>query len=439
MTANSGLSYEYIKMVASTDIKFFVHTNNSAPQLTNNFGCMLNVLDAALINGIQVGTVSSLTASGKIVTAVFGTAHNLMQYQVIKIAGANQAEFNVEARILTVPNATTITFELAVVPSVATATGTINCSLPPLGWEKPFSSTSATGGKGAYRSTNLLLPSRPFLRVVDELDPVWTSTYAKYAKVGIVEDMTDIDTMLGVQAPYASANIDKNWLGSGSGATAKNGWAKWYYAHNASFASSNSQSDTSATSSGNRRWILVGNADYFYILPTNHSTDVYFSPYGFGAFKSLINNDMSNTFLSSLFNDPISTYKAGYIPLNSSTTNQKILLQRGYAQNAAYAEAIARSLRPLPSSTDEIRTGADNYIGSFSLTGIAPFAPVFINEVVLRGEMPGIYWLFQKTPFFNFQLIEQNSSVYVAVNCATAVDGSIPLATGQIILKVGDL
>jgi len=63
-----------IEMVAKTDIKFYVHTNNSAPQLNNNFGCMLNVLDAALINGIQVGTVSSLTASGKIVTALFGSA-----------------------------------------------------------------------------------------------------------------------------------------------------------------------------------------------------------------------------------------------------------------------------------------------------------------------------------------------------------------------------
>lgn len=426
-------------MVASTDIKFYVHTNNNAPQLQNAYGSMINVLDACLINGINIGTVSSLTVSGTTVTATFGAAHNLMQYQVIKIAGAAQPEFNGEHRILTIPDSSSFTFELAVTPSVTTATGAISASLPPLGWEKPFSSTSATGGKGAYRSTNLLLPSRPFLRVVDELDPVWTSTYAKYAKVGIVEDMTDIDTMLGVQAPYDSANIDKNWLGRGSGATAKNGWAKWYYAHNASFAISNNQSDTSATSSGNRRWILVGNADYFYILPTNHSTDVYFSPYGFGAFKSLINNDMSNTFLSSLFNDPISTYKAGYIPLNSGTTNQKILLQRGYAQNAAYTEAIARSLRPLSSNVSEIRTGADDYIGSFSLTGIAPFAPVFINEVVLRGEMPGIYWLFQKTPFFNFQLIEQNSSVYVAVNCATAVDGSAPLATGQIILKVGDL
>ena len=148
-------------MVASTDIKFYVHTNNNAPQLTNNFGCMLSVLDAALINGIQIGTVSSLTASGKIVTAVFGTAHNLMQYQVIKIAGANQAEYNVEARILTVPNATTITLELATIPSVATATGVISCSLPPLGWEKPFGSVNGAGGKswelvGAVHGNRLL-------------------------------------------------------------------------------------------------------------------------------------------------------------------------------------------------------------------------------------------------------------------------------------------
>lgn len=427
-------------MVASTDIKFYVHTNNNAPQLQNAYGSMINVLDACLIDGIQIGVVSSLTASGNTVTAIFGAAHNLMQYQVIKITGANQPEFNGEHRILSIPDTSSFTFELAAVPSVTTATGTISASLPPLGWEKPFSSSNPNGGgKAAYRSLNLLLPSRPFLRVVDELDPVWALTYAKYAKVGIVEDMTDIDTMLGVQAPYNSASVDKNWFGSGSGATAVNGWAKWYYAHNASFSSSNIQSDTSATSSGNRRWILVGNADYFYILPTNHSTDVYFSPYGFGAFKSLINNDTSNTFLSSVFNDPISTYKAGYIPLNSGTTNQKILLQRGYSQNAAYAEAITRSLRPTPSSSAEIRTGADNYIGSFSLANIAPFAPVFINEVVLRGEMLGIYWLFQKTPYLNFQLIEQNSSVYVAVNCATAVDGSPPLATGQIILKIGDL
>ncbi|MEG2267534.1 MAG: hypothetical protein RSC68_24800 [Acinetobacter sp.] len=218
-------------MVAKTDIKFYVHTNNNALQLTNNFGCMLSVLDACLVNGIQLGAISSLSATGSIITVTFGTAHNLMQYQVIKIAGANQSEFNGEHRILTVPNSTTVTFSLAVAPSVTTATGTINCSLPPLGWEKPFSSVNVNGGgKAAYRSKNLLLPSRPFLRVVDELDPVYTATYAKYAKVGIVEDMIDIDTMMGVQVPYESSKPNKNWVGSGSGTTAINGWAKWHYA-----------------------------------------------------------------------------------------------------------------------------------------------------------------------------------------------------------------
>jgi len=134
-------------MVASTDIKFYVHTNNNAPQLQNAYGSMINVLDACLIDGIQIGVVSSLTTSGNTVTVTFGAAHNLMQYQVIKITGAAQAEFNGEHRILTIPNSSSLTFELATAPSVATATGAISASLPPLGWGKPFS--SAATGSGA--------------------------------------------------------------------------------------------------------------------------------------------------------------------------------------------------------------------------------------------------------------------------------------------------
>ena len=100
-------------MVASTDVKFYVHTNNNAPQLTNNFGCMIDVLVACLVNGFGSQTVSTLNASGTTVTATFGSAHNFMQYQVIKIAGATQTEYNGEFRILTVPNANSITFQLA--------------------------------------------------------------------------------------------------------------------------------------------------------------------------------------------------------------------------------------------------------------------------------------------------------------------------------------
>lgn len=418
-------------MVASTDIKFFVHTNNNAPQLQNAYGSMINVLDACLVNGINIGTVSSLTASGTTVTALFSSAHNLMQYQVIKIAGANQPEFNGEHRILTVPNAQSITFELAAAPSVTTATGTIEASLPSLGWEKPFSSSNPIGGgKAAYRSKNLLLPSRPFLRVVDELDPAYTATYTKYAKVGIVEDMTDIDTMLGVQAPYDNAAPNKNWVGTGSGTSAINGWAKWHYARSEGFESNSS--DSSAATSGKRSWIVAGNGDYFYILPTAITSDIKSLCYGFGAFATLLNTDNSNNFLSATLDYSAANsniYKSSATGLGGNSSNQKSLLQRAYNQSANSVQTNTYSLGV--SST--LYSGGSDYVGNKLLTNVSPFAPVFFKDTVLRGEVPNFYWLLQDKPFNNYALLERNRELYIAVTAVTGISNTI----GQVVLKVG--
>lgn len=417
-------------MVASTDVKFFVQTNNNAPQLTNNFGCMLGVLDAVLINGIQIGTVNSLTTSGKMATAVFGAAHNLMQYQVVKIAGANQAEYNVEARILTVPNATTITFELAFVPSVAMATGTINASLPSLGWEKPFSSTSATGGKGAYRSKNLLLPSRPFLRVVDELDPAYIATYAKYAKVGIVEDMTDINTMLGVQAPYDSANPDKNWIGTGSGASVINGWSRWYYARSQS--ASTPTADSTQPSAGNRPYIIVGNGDYFYIL-NSHTSDENTSAYAFGSFDSSLETDNSCTFLNASLNTSIASSSNFKGSSGILSTLPEIILFRKYDQSAAHSSAAANSLNVSNSNTQA--SGYSNYIAATANAPNIPFSPAILNEGgVIRGVLPCVNWLFQALPFANLAIVKAGNEVFIAKNVAPQ-QGWV----GQILLNVGRL
>ena len=418
-------------MVASTDIKYYVHTNTNAPQLTNNFGCMIDVLDACLLNGFGSQTVSTLTASGTTVTATFGSAHNFMQYQVIKITGATQTEYNGEFRILTVPNANSITFKLAAVPSVTTATGTISCSLPPIGWLKPFSGT----GKAAYRSANTLLASRPFLRVIDALDAAYTSTYAKYAKVGIVEDMSDIDTMIGVQAPYDSSAPTKNWVGTGSGTSGVNGWARWYYA--ASIAVSGGLINSQTPAAGNRQWLLVGNSDYFYILPTSTVTSAtvntqHASAYGFGAFKSLLNTDNSCTFLQShltLSNNGASV-NANF-SLVSSFANSSLLLLRDYAQSANYKTANCLSL-----NSDTAGSGVNNVIGASTLTNTAPFAPVFIKEDttnVLRGQIKNLFWLFQQKPYSNFQLIEKDGALYIAAFIASTSN------LGQIVLKIGDL
>ncbi|MDI9720486.1 hypothetical protein QM294_06585 [Acinetobacter junii] len=377
-------------MVASTDIKFYVHTNTNAPQLQNAYGSMINVLDACLVNGFGSQTVSTLTASGTTVTATFGAAHNFKQYQVIKITGATQTEFNGEHRILTVPNANSITFQLAAAPSVTTATGTITASLPPLGWEKPFSSahSSGVGGKAAYRSLNLLLPSRPFLRVVDERDPAYTATYAKYAKVGIVEDMANIDTMLGVQAPYDSATPDKNWVGTGSGTSAINGWAKWYYA--SAQLNSTLYPDITTPQSANRVWLLVGNTDYFYIIPSFNTN----SPglvYGFGKFKTLLNADSANNFLSCTLQYATAlgmdgTAKDDYTAFTKTSPNWSVLLQR--KSNNQRIPAIAKTYSNPFSSI----SGNSNALAQPDTQGDVLFFPVFIFEDnnVLRGVAENI-------------------------------------------------
>ncbi|MCL6234014.1 hypothetical protein M5F03_02330 [Acinetobacter sp. ANC 5579] len=421
-------------MVASTDIKFYVHTNNNAPQLQNAYGSMINVLNACLVDGIQIGSISSLTASGKTVTATFSSAHNLMQYQVIKIAGAAQAEFNGEHRVLTAPNAQTITFELAAVPSVTAATGTITASLPPLGWEKPFSSTNANGGgKAAYRSKNLLLASRPFLRVVDELDPAYTATYAKFAKVGIVEDMSDINTMLGAQAPYDSTNPDQNWVGStgGTAATTFNGWAKWYYAKSSDAPVATPDSANAAA--GVRNYILIGTDSWFYVLPATITNSFNKMCYGFGNFQSLLAVDTASTFLSSTY-DYKNVGAAQYIADTVAATkgNQvSLLLQRKYDLSAA--PNTARVCTLAINSYAQTTTGAES--SAVSYQGVIPFTPVVIYETgsVVRGVLPNLHWLFQQKPFTDLQKFSKDGSAFVAVTVASAT------LSGQVVFNLGKL
>lgn len=414
-------------MVASTDIKFYVHSNTNAPQLQNAFGCMIDVLDACLINGFGSQAVATLTASGTTVTATYGSAHNYFQYQVMKIAGVNQAEFNGEHRILTVPDANTITFELAAVPSVTTATGTITSSLPSLGWLKPFTGI----GKAAYRSANTLLASRPYLRVVDALDPVYTSTYAKYAKVGIVEDMSDIDTMFGVQAPYDSVNPDKNWVGTGSGTTAINGWARWYYARSGSPTTTGS--DTTAPASGNRAWVIIGNKDWFYIFNSTAVSNTDLLAYGFGAFESALNTDNAVNFLSCTYNyaGASSGFYLGDTVALTRGTQATLLLQRKYDMSAVPNTARVSSVAF--SNFAETTTGVSNTVASFA--GNIPFAPVFIFETgsIFRGQIPNLHWIFQTKPLTHLTPFTKSGQIYLPINVTSST------SSGQVVIGVGSL
>ena len=402
--------------MAATDIKYFTFENLNAPQLQNAYGSMIEVLDACLVTGITLPQVAGITFADGIATISFNTAHKLNQYQVIEITGANVAELNTQHRLLSVTS-TTATFKT----SVTSVGGTFIARLPALGWEKAFGSSNVNGGgKAAYRSKNLLLPSRPFLRVVDELDPAYTATYAKYAKVGIVEDMTNIDTMLGVQAPFDSTLPDKNWAGTGSGTSAYNGWCKWFYARSVGAASQ--AADSTATTSGVREWVLVGNSDWFYVLPATISNDSNKLIYGFGSFESLMDTDASSNFLGGSFRYELVSSSSSSQPSFKGTTcglggnnyfaatEQKIILQREYTQNPKYSLATCCSL------LGNIISGYEDRFGSITLTNKAIFAPVFIKEeFVLRGKLPSLNWLYHKQPYSNMQTFESNKRVLISL------------------------
>lgn len=55
-----------------------------------------------------------------------------------------------------------------------------------------------------------------------------------------MEHMDGIDSLIGSRAPYDASNPDKNWVGSGSGTSAYNGWAKWYYRRSTALQASQS-------------------------------------------------------------------------------------------------------------------------------------------------------------------------------------------------------
>lgn len=444
-------------MVTGKTVKFFTSKNNNAPQLLNVQGSMLTLLDACLVSGIQVGAVASLTASGTTATVAFGMVHNLMKHQVIRISGANQAEFNGDFKIKHIVDTNTITFELNTAATVTSATGTISCLLAPLGFEKPFSSTTALGGgRAAFRSKDESLPNRPFLRVVDERISSYSNNYAKYAKVGIVENMTGIDTMTGVQAPYIASAPTRNWNPTGSGLSIKNGWAKWYYCSVGEYNSDGtSLADFSIVASD---WLVVGTDTGFYIMNSfNNDLNTIEDEkklaycYGFGAFEPIADDDLFTHFLlaTNYWETAQSiSYRASYatnsISIGSEdasysaapTPGRSVFLQRGY-KKSAYAQATGRKTTTEGSPVVSGNTSGYS-VSADKMGGVILQSPLIMeildtSQFLPRGFLPMIKTIPHKTLYTDLQMVEQSGRVFIAKE----IYGNTSLPSGMVMFDLG--
>lgn len=425
-------------MTASTDIRWFRYTNTGAPQLSNNWGVMIPLLDACLVTGFSDQLVVNVTIDKKLVTLKFEQQHNYLQYQVITVSGAEVEEVNGTFRIVNVSeDGFEVSYELEEASVFTESDGYVFCKLEGLGWEKAFEGVD----KAAYRSSNESLNTRPYLRVADGLPSNYGTTsnnYLKFARVGIVEEMTSIDNLSGVQAPYDSTLPNKNWDTTMVGTTAYPGWSKWIYTWNASYTGN--YSHTTAPANGNRDWILVGDSDRFYlfcgIVPTS-TIRGYRYAYGFGAYDTFIRNDYSNTFLMAS-NDyrATGTSKHPYYLSPGVSTNTDngyhIFLQRAYNQTAQYSQAVLYSCHITYTGATNAHSAPNSY------ATVVPF-PCYIRDSsgYVRGNLPNYFWIGQTRPFTDLVPMINNKDEIVMPILVYGHHNS-SYVNGMVMLKIGD-
>lgn len=256
-------------------VKHFKETMQGIPQLSNNWGSMITVLDAVLVNGFNFRTILNLSKPyNDAITATIQLAsgHGFIDRQVIRISGSTNG-WDGDFKVLSA-NANDIVIEcLSTHPN--TISGSSTCFTAPLDFEIIYSTaTGSSEPKRAYRSKNLE-SLRLILLVHDFCASGAAQTGAKFAKVGVVSSMSDINTITGTQMPFSE--LYSNWTWDGT----RHGWSKWYYAFKEeSYPYLHYTTlDSTTPSNGNRTFRIVGDDSSFALVVRDYCA------YGFLEFE----------------------------------------------------------------------------------------------------------------------------------------------------------
>lgn len=305
MTADGGLFYEYIKMATGVDVQYFSHLNGLT--LGNNWGDLIRLLDTCLANGLPLTSITSasIDAQGDITLSLYA-AHNCMLFQIIELTGFTNVsidgvsrQVNGKYRIKGVPAANQLILKgiarTDANPTVVNLIGIGAAKLASLGYEIIFRDTNDV--KRVYRAKNPRA-EHPFIRVDETISDGannYTSTFVKYAMVGLIENMTHIDDYADptkLQLPLDITDFTKNWKINGTGNNVVRGWAKWYWASGAGIRNGGSVQNYPPPN-GNRKFTICGDSDAFYLLtPWVVVDDSYKVLYGCGVYNNSLNADI---------------------------------------------------------------------------------------------------------------------------------------------------
>lgn len=323
-------------MATDVEVQYFSHLNGLV--LGNNWGDLIRLLDKALVTGIDFTqiTAASIDAQGDVSITLFA-AHNAMLFQVVELSGFTPNSLNQKYRIKGVPNTTQLILKPALDITERSITTMGTGKLASLGYDIIFRDTNDV--KRVYRAKNPTA-QHPFIRVDESLTSpdgssgIYSSTYAKYAMVGLLEHMEHIDDFENpnvLQLPFDPANPAKNWNIAGTGTGVVRGWSRWYWRRSGGVTNSYIQ-DASSPTSGAARFTIVGNADAFYFLRCHQATDTESNKQmsGCGLFNSALPTDLvPNWFLFSTLtqNTPSNGFTmrdaVGACPLGGTSNQSK--------------------------------------------------------------------------------------------------------------------
>lgn len=270
----------------TTDVKFFHSTMVGAPQISGTAGAMIGVLDAVLVNGFGLQTVSSATVVSGVCTFVTPTAPSAIVGTVILVAGATPSGLNGEKRVTAI-TANSVSF--ATTEPNGTPTGTITIKVAPAGWIKAFSGTN----KAAYKIDLTAHPDSPSMLVH------FNDSTAYNAKIIGYESMSDIDTGVGPFPSAAQVSM---------------------YVHKSS--------DTSV-----RPWFIVADGQFVYVGVRSYATsNANCGPswFGFGEFASKKSGDPYNFMVTGNYNVDTSPNPDQAHSIASTVNVSFIYLARNY-------------------------------------------------------------------------------------------------------------
>lgn len=250
------MRFFFVSKKMSNLIKHYQNDMKNIPQLTNNWGSMIKLLDKVLVEGFNFVPILSITKSSiEAITATItlGAGHGFIDRQVVRIGGSTNG-WDGDFKVLSANTDSVVIECLSSHPQAIT--GTASCSTAPLDFEIVFSTPSdSTEPKRAYRSTSP--ESLGLILLVHDFCVSGAAVNgAKFAKVGVVSAMSDIDNITGVQMPFDAQNSNANWGWDG----ARHGWAKWYYAVITAASSARMENDSTSPAAFNRSFTIVGSA-----------------------------------------------------------------------------------------------------------------------------------------------------------------------------------